>query len=39
MRYDTFNFPLKFYLQPLNNKLVGSYTLKALVYPTIDPTK
>ncbi len=39
MRYDPLNFPLKFYLQPLNNNLVGNYTLQAIAYPTSVPTK
>jgi hypothetical protein len=34
MRYDPTSNPLNFILNPLNNNLVGTYTLNALVYPT-----
>ncbi len=34
MRYDPTSNPLTFYFNPLSNSLAGTYTLKAMVYPT-----
>ena len=34
MWYDPTSNPLNFILNPLNNNIVGTYTLNALVYPT-----